>query len=91
VCRNTTVAKTTCQLLFPAGSYTIQGTATTATYRLTGRGRLYASGRVRVRRGQPIRVRLHTRRLPSGSYTLTMRVGQGRHTRTLPTSTVRIS
>jgi hypothetical protein len=90
VCRNTTAAKTICQLLFPAGSYTIQGMATTASYRLTRHSRQYASGHIRVHRGQPIRVRLHIGRLPHGRYTLTITISKGHHTQTVLKSTVSI-
>jgi Glycine rich protein len=91
VCRDTAFAKATCQLLFPAGSYTIQGNATTASYSLTRKGRRYASGRVSVHRGQPIRVRLQTGHMPYGRYTLTITISQGHRTQTLLKRTVLIA
>jgi hypothetical protein len=89
VCRSTAKAKAECRLLFPAGSYKIQGKAAQASYRLTRGGRRYLSGRLRVQRGDPIRLGLPVRGLRSGSYTLTITIGHSR--RTLLRMAVRIS
>jgi hypothetical protein len=91
ICRNNPVAKATCQLLFPAGTWTV-GAATSADRYTVSRGhRIYASGRLHMRRGHRARLRLEAgTRLPPGRYILTIIAGNKHHQRVLMRQTIQV-
>ena len=78
ICRNTVAARAACELLFPAGTWRVAGSATTARVTLSRNGRVYARGKARLRRqGERLRITLQlTRRPRPGTYRLTLR-GRG--------------
>jgi hypothetical protein len=70
-CRDTTAARLVCQLLFPAGSSALAGSARTATFTLARRHHVYLRGKAVAHRGQ-LRFTLDPHhRLPAGRYVLT--------------------
>jgi collagen type VII alpha len=86
VCRNTTVAKATCQILFAPGTWTTSSVMARYTVR---RGHtVIARGSVRVA-GRRLVVRL-AHHLRPGRYRVTVTTGRGRHAHSL-TETVRVS
>jgi hypothetical protein len=79
VCRNTAVARATCQILFAPGTWTTGATAHYTVRRgrivvARGNGRIGAHGRLRIR---------VARRLRSGRYRVTVTVGRKSLTRTV--------
>lgn len=85
VCRNTAVAKATCQILFAPGTWTTGSTAHFTVRRghtVIARGsRRVAGGRLVVRLGRGLR---------PGRYRVTVTTGRGRHAHSV-TRTVRVS
>jgi hypothetical protein len=88
VCRNTALAKATCQILFAPGTWTTSPAATTAHYTVRRGHTLIARGTQRIGRDGRLRVRL-ARGLRPGRYRVTVTVGRGRHAHSL-TRTVTI-
>jgi hypothetical protein len=89
VCRNTAVAKATCQILFAPGTWTTSRTATKARYSVRRGHTLIARGTRKIDAHGRLRVRLG-HRLRRGRYRVTVTVGRGRHAQTLTrTVTVR--
>jgi hypothetical protein len=85
VCRNTVVAKATCQILFAPGTWT----TTTAHFTIRRGHRLIARGTRRIDAHGRLRVRLAGGMRP-GRYRVTVTVGHGRHAQSLSrTVTVR--
>jgi hypothetical protein len=78
VCRNTAVAKATCEILFAPGTWTA---GATARYTLRRGGTVIARGACRVAGGRlmvPLR-----RGLRAGRYRVTLTTGRGRHAHSL--------
>jgi hypothetical protein len=77
-CRNTAVAKVTCQILFAPGTWTTSRTATRARYTVRRGNRVIARGTRRVDGHGRLRVRL-PHGLRRGRYRVTVTVRRGRH------------
>jgi hypothetical protein len=92
ICRNNAAAKLGCDLLFPAGTWKVAGTATTARATLSRDGRIHARGRARLlTRGRRLRINLELARRPlPGTYRLTLRLRGGSSYVTVLRRTVRI-
>jgi hypothetical protein len=78
VCRNTAVAKATCQILFAPGTWT----AATAHFTIRRGHTLVARGTRRIDAHGRLRVRL-ARKLRPGRYRVTVTVGRGHHAQSL--------
>ena len=91
ICRNSAGAKAGCELLFPTGTWTVSTGAAADSYTLTRHRRIYASGRVHIRRGNRPRLWLRPVRLPPGRYVLTIIVTSAHHQRVLLRETVRVT
>ena len=92
ICRNSALAKATCALLFPAGTWTVGVSAATDTYTLTRNHRTYATGTVRIRRGHRAVLRLKPgTQLPRGRYVLTILVGRKHHQPVRMRETIRVT
>ncbi len=88
VCRNTAVAKATCQILFAPGTWTTSSAATTARYTIRRGHTVVARGSRRIA-GHRLLVRL-AHGLRPGRYRVTVTVGRGRHAHSL-TQTVTVA
>ena len=81
VCRNTPAARVLCSLEFAPGTFSTQGTAKDATFRIERAGRTVLSGTVAVKRGKVSREEIGS--LRRGRYTLIISTGRGRKTKVL--------